>query len=283
MEKVDNFFGVKYLIPYNRVTKQPYGVFRVIGSVEFANEIEMVPLEGGHSPAPWAVEEGQPSVSITATLREYPDFSFGLLENATITTAVAEASGSVTAIANQSGSSVVSATTGIAGIAVKEAKKENLPFGRLIFKATDTTKVTVYLVGEGDFDLVNGQVVAETVVPSSGGTVDLDDIGITITGGSGSVAFVVGDTAISTVRPVNTGSSKVSIGNDTNTTEFGLLCVMPKQGSTGKSSYIDVFRVKASGMPWNANSREWSEWTMNGMVLVDTATSKTHEIIKIEQ
>ena len=69
-------FGAKALIFYNRTSFKPVGIFRVISTVEFTREVEALPLTGGHRNGPWAVEAGEPTHSLTATLMEFPDFAF---------------------------------------------------------------------------------------------------------------------------------------------------------------------------------------------------------------
>ena len=129
------FFGVKSLILYDQDTFVPKGIFEVIGSVEYSEEIEKLLLTGGHRKGAWAIEAGEPALSLTATLKEYPNFAFEMFANADITETTGEdATGFVDTIANQVGTSITHATTGIASIQVDTAA--DLKYGRYYFKAT---------------------------------------------------------------------------------------------------------------------------------------------------
>ncbi|MFA6582668.1 MAG: hypothetical protein WCS77_00070 [Elusimicrobiaceae bacterium] len=278
IEKVKDFYGAKFLIPYSRTTGLPFGVFRVLQEINFERKVDFKDLTGGDAQGAWDTELGQPENSLSVKLKEYPNFVFSLFEGNTPTENAAEAAGYIGTPTNKVGTSVIKATTGIASIAVKSAKIANLPAGRLLLKATAANKIRIYLLGlpKGDaaFQNIGGEIAsAEITIPSSSGTVDVDDLGLTITAGSGTVAFTADDTAYVDVRPVNSGSMSVDVGGVTATmSEFGAMVVFP-QKSDGAIFYIDIFRVKAFGVPWSAKMREWSEWTLNGKVLVDTANS----------
>lgn len=271
IENVRDFFGIKYVIPYNRTTFVPYMILRAIGELSFENQIEANRLEGGHGDAPWDVEYGQPQPSFTGTLREYPHQLFSLLETATITENSAEANGAVTSLANGQGTTVFDASNGISAIAVKTAQKDNLPFGRLIFRATAAQTVEVLVNGLYDgFNDHEGQAVA-SVDCATPGTVDIDALGVSITV-SGTAAFTTGDTAYCEARPENSGSKEILVGSGTAPTEFGLRCVFPRKAD-GVMHWIDIFRVSGRGLPWKAASREWSEFDINWVPLLESDNS----------
>jgi len=114
IEKVRDFFGVRYLIPYNRTTKKPLAVLRVVGEFNFENSVEAVNLLGGHADAAWDTEYSQPEPAITGTVREYPPELFQLMETSTVTENSAEASGALDGSpTNGQGTSVISSTNGI--------------------------------------------------------------------------------------------------------------------------------------------------------------------------
>ena len=283
------FFGAKSFIPYARASYIPYGVFEVVQEVSLERSADKVKLTGGNAPGAYAAEYGQPENAITATLKEYPHFAFELLEGITaVSSTSAEASRNVGAITNKNGATVMHATTGIASVAVKEAKKANLPLGRVVLTCLTATTVSVKVLGQpfGDvssFETVGAQVEATVTITGTDATVDVDDIGITITGGSGTVGMTVGHTASFDCRPVNTdGYYSVEVGNETFTgADFGAFVVWPKQ-SDGSILYADLYKLSAFGINWKAVSREYSEFSLEAEMLVDTCNSnKLYKIVKI--
>jgi len=261
-----SLFGVKSLIIYDRDTYVPKGIFEVINGVEFAREVEQLPLTGGHRNSPWAIEAGEPTNTLTATLREYPNFAFEMFDNATVTETTGEdTTGFVDTIANKVGTSIANATTGIASVAAISGSEGILPHGRIVVVGTsDPTKVNVYLQGDvssGAMPVVNELplLAADLVIPGTDGTVDLTDYGIRFTGGSGSIALVEDDVAYFDVRPENSKTTKVSVADDSTPSNFGVILVYPKT-SDKKHTIIRFPDVYAIGMSFNAATREFSEF-----------------------
>ncbi len=275
MDNVIGRFGIDLVIPYKLNSKDPYGIFRVIQELNNEKSSEGVILQGGNPGGGWANEPGEVSNPISFVLREYPDFAFTTFEEGVQTdNAAAEASGDFGTISNTLGTSVFDATTGIASIAAKVGKEANIPFGRLVFKGTAVpAEVDIYLVGtpkgEGAFINDLGLVAQAVTIPGTGGTVDVDELGITITGGSGTVAFVEGDVAVQDVRGVNFGNVITSVGAKPNLKYMGMFAVLPEL-SDGSLTYIDFHKVSIpSGIPFSGIFREWAEFTLTGEVLID--------------
>lgn len=277
-------FGVKYLIPFDLTTFKPKGIFEVIGAVEVSREIEQLLLEGGHANGPFAVEAGAPSNGITATLKEYPNFAYSLFENAVITTITSETLGFVDTLINTKGTSVFDAVTGIDSGAIKAGEGDDIPAGQLILEALDATKVKIYLNGDvasGRVPIVSElPVIAESVtIPDTGGTVDLAGYGITLTGGSGTVALVADDIAVMDVRPANTETTKIEVGADAGVNYFGLLLVYPRNAQ-GEQTIIRFPKVAAVGMGFNASSREFSEFEQPMTPMLGDTESILYELIR---
>ena len=260
------FFGVKSLILYDQDTFIPKGIFEVIGAVEYSGEVEQLPLTGGHHKGPFAVEAGEQTNTLTATLKEYPNFAFEMFDNATKTETTGEdATGFVDTIANQIGTSVFDAATGIASVAAIVGSEGILPFGRIVVVGTsDPTKVNVYLQGDvssGEIPIVDELplLAADLVIAGTGATTDLTDYGIEFTGGSGAVAFTEDDVAYFDVRPTNSKSTKIKVGNDSTVSRFGAILVRPRT-SEGKQIITRFPNVRGVGMSFGATSREFSEF-----------------------
>lgn len=277
-------YGVKYLIPYDKTTMKPKGIFEVIGGVEFSREVEQLMLTGGHKNGPFAVEAGEPSNGLTATLKEYPNFAFELLENAEITESAAETTGYISAITNSKGTSVVSATAGIASVAITSGKGAELPSGMVVVEATAAGKVDVYLAGdvaEGRVPIVSElpKIATDVTIAGTGATVDLTGYGITITSGSGAAAMTAGDIAFFSTRPANVSRTTIKVGKDTGVNYFGLLLVYPRN-SQKEQTIIRFPNVAAVGMGLNANTREFSEFEQAMIPLQDETEDILYEIIR---
>lgn len=257
-------FGVKYLIPYDLTTLKPKGIFEVLGAVEVGREIEAMLLTGGHADGPYAVEAGEPNNSITATIKEYPNFAFEIFENATITEIASETLGYVGTLVNTVGTTLLNATTGIASATIKAGEGAKIPSGFLVLEAISATEVKVYLAG----DVASGRVpivselpvlASSVTITGTGGTVDLTNYGITLTGGSGTVAFTIGDMAYVDVRPANTETTKIAVGANGNVNYVGVLLVYPRNAEK-EQTIVRFPKVAVVGMSFNANTREFSEF-----------------------
>ena len=269
------FFGLKAAIFYNLLTFVPVGIFKVLSSFEFAREIEKLPLTGGHHNGAHAVEAGEPVNTLTGTLKEFPNFAFTELDNASLTSIAGEdTSGFVDTIANKVGSSVFDATTGIASVAAIPGSENKLPLGTIIFKATSVAdEVDVYLLGDtatGAIPIIGELplLAAGVVIPDTGGTIDIPDIGITITGGSGTIAFTEDDTAFFKTRPSNSITTEIVMGNDSCLKNLGCILVYPKN-SEGQQTIVDFHKVSVGGTPFSAATRDYAEFEMSAMVLID--------------
>lgn len=285
-EQVKYSFGVKALIFYNRTTLKPVGAFRVISSVEFAREIEKLPLTGGHHNGPWAVEAGEPTNSLTATLMQFPDFAFTELDNATKTTTTGEDStGHVGTITNKNGTSVVNATTGIASVALISGSSAILPVGKIVVVAASATTVDVYLLGDvasGGLPVTDELTLLASgiTIADSAATVDLTAYGIRITSGSGTVALTTGHSAYFTVRPANSKTVQITMPDSSAIKTLGCVLVYPKN-SNNHQRIVDFPKVAVAGTPFAANTREFAEFELTATPLYDEDESALFTITDI--
>ena len=279
IEKVRDFFGIKYVIPYNLTTFKPLAVLRAVGEISYTNNVDSIDLLGGHNDAPLDTEYGQPVPELTGTLREYPAELFQIMETSTVTENSAEASGYVSSPTNHQGTSVFDASNGISAVSLNSSTTANLKLGQLVFVATAAQTVDVHLNGLGDSFLdINGQYVA-SVDCSSAGTVDIDDLGIRIVV-TGTAAFTTGDTMSVETRPVNTGSTEILVGSGTTPSNFGVRCIFPRK-TDGVLHFIDIFNVSARGMSWSGVSREFSEFEINWKPQVRSSDNAVYQIVRV--
>lgn len=266
LSKPRSIYGVYSVTPYNPETGEFYGTAKVIGEASVNLSGELQKLMGGASPYPWDVQPGTISTEISLKLKEYPDWLFELFLGKAPTNVAADSAGSVTTLTNKKGASVMSGTTGIASVAVKAASKADLKFTKYVVVATDATHVDVYAGSDIDFNRGTDKVfenddlkiTASPLAISSGAPVDVPGFGLELTGGSGTIALVAGDTATFEVKPPSSKSMSVRVGGTQDTfPEFGLL--IHAQQKNGQLVEIDVFRAKGIGAPLGFAEKAFSE------------------------
>lgn len=283
-------FGVHSFSAYNPVTGLFYGIAKVLGQVELALSGELVELFGGSAKYPWNVQEGTQSSDINVTLREYPDFMMELMLGTAPTSNAAEASGSVTAITDKSGTSTVDAATGIASVSLLSGSSADVKFGKYVVKVVSATTVDVYLAS--DVDLLRGadgtyqndllKITASPLTITSGGDTTITNFGLKFTGGSGTIGMTTGDTATFSARPINTKSMDVTIGaSGAINPEFGAVIVAEKQGS-GQMFEFDVFKCKGNGMPFPLAEKAFSEASLAIKAFQDTTRNGVFSIRQVE-
>lgn len=279
IEKVRDFFGIKYLIPYNLTTKKPIAVLRVIGEISFENSVDAVRLNGGHAEASWDIEYSQPEQSMTGTIREYPAELFQIMETCDVTENAAEASGAFdSSPTNANGTSIINATNGIATITITTAA--DLIFGRYTLVATGAQTLDLHIAGLTDtFEDIDGKVNSASISTTTTGTVAISGTGISLSV-VGTPNYTIGDTAFVDVRPINTGSTKIVVGTGTVPSNFGVRCIFPRK-SDGVLHYIDVYNVAARGMSWKGTSREFSETPINWTPLARAADGAVYEMVRV--
>lgn len=267
-----NVFGIHSFTPYNKTTGLPYGILKVLGggNMELTGETE--DLFGGSSKYAYASEQTQIGATATMNVKSYPDFLMELFLGGSVTTLAAAANGEVRGFVNLNGTSLKSATVGVASVAVKAGDEADAKFGRYVLKATDVDTVSIYLLTDIDFKrgtagaYVDDEllIVSGVVIPDSGGTVAVADYGLEITGGSGTVAMTVGDTAVFDVLPAHSGGSEILIGSETSSfPNFGAFLVAQKR-SNGEIFQIEAYNCVGSGMPFPMQEKTWmiSDLTM---------------------
>lgn len=281
-------FSIHEIVAYSRSTSLPYGSLRVVQGGEVSLAGENIDLFGGSSLFPWASEAGDFESEFTFTASEYPDWMFELFLGATVTENAAEAAGAVSALVNVTGTSVFNATTGCASVSVLTAA--DLKFGRYIIKPVTSTTVHVYLATTLDrkkgTDLTiqddDLRITASALTVPSGSTVAIPNTGLEIDGGSGTIGMTANDTAYFDVRPINTGSSIISVGSSGSTfPEFGAWMSANKR-SNGELFVVHAFRAKGAGMPIGFTRNEWAEPELTMKLLQDATVDKVFDIYAIK-
>lgn len=283
-------FGVHSISPYSRTDGMPYGIMKVIGSASLALNADLEQLFGGSNRFAWAAESKTFSTELTVKVKMYEGFMFELFLGASVTTNAAETGGSVTALTDKKGTSLVDASTGIASVAViPTTGAANLKFGKYVIKATSTTAFKVYLLS--DIDITRGTdatYVDDTLEVSgphtitSGADTDVASLGLRFAGGSGTIGVTAGDTATFEVRPINTKSLSISVGSSTTSIpNFGALILAQKR-ATGQMFEIDALNCVASGLPIALAEMAFSEPEVKMTCLYDATADAVFKIRAID-
>lgn len=280
-------YGIHSFSPYNRTTGEFYGSLKVLKGSTFSLEGETQELMGGSSKYAWAVEDGTISSELSLTFAEYPDFMFELFLGKRPEELSAEISGAIANAANKKGTSILSATNGIE-IEPLVGSEAKLKFGKYVLKAVSANTFNVFASSDIDFSrggvasFVNDSLKINES-PLSVATVDAE---LALFGLkfklNGTAAFVTGDTVTFEVRPVNAGSSSVTVGALSDIfPEFGAVLYAQKRGSQ-EMFELDVFKLKALGMPFNFNPQEFSEAEVTAKASYDASKGGIFQIRSIK-
>lgn len=284
------FYGVHSFTPYSRSTGLPYGTLRVLGNSSFGLEGELVELRGGSSKFPFAVEESNITAELTIATKEYPDFLFEIFLGKAPTSNAAEASASVTTLTNKSGDSVADGSTGITSVAVKSGSEADVKFGNFVVVAASTTTVDVYAMSNVDFNRGTDKsfendalkITASALTITTDTAVEIPGFGVELTGGSGTIGMTANDTATFTSRPINVGSTNVTVGGSADTfPEFGAILLASQRGD-GEMLELDVFRCKAAGLPIGLTEKEFSEAEVTATAFYDSAQNGIFKMRHVE-
>lgn len=283
-------YGVHSVSPYSRTTGLPYGMLRVLAGSTFEMSGDQQTLFGGSFRFPWAVENGEINATLTINTKEYPDFLFTLFLGKAPTAIAADTDGDVSGFANVSGSSIFDASTGIATATVKSGSEADLKFGKYIVKYASATTVDVYLLSDVDANRGTDvsyvddalKITSSALTITASTAVTIPNCGIELTGGSGTIALVAGDTAEFLVQPIHTGGMEVSIGGSADEfVEFGAILMSAKR-ATGELFEIDVYRAVGNGLSLGADEKAFSESSITATAFYDSAKNAICKIRAID-
>lgn len=261
-------YGVKYVFPYDRKTMKPYVGYKVVGGATFERNIEKIKLQGGHAPGAWQTEAGEPENPLEVTVREIPDSAFEIFEDAEVVKTSKSAVGVISAVANTVGTSVSAVIT---GVTVASGKDKEIPLGDIVFEATASGTVNVYLKGTSEkLTTKSDGLIAKDLDVSSTGTISVAELGVELAVTSGTLT--IGDSAYVTSTPAHNGVTTIKVGGESTLNEVGVLLVGPVQ-STGVQVVVDFPKVSVGGLPMAMNSREFAEHTLTMEALFDFENS----------
>lgn len=275
-------FGISRFIPYNRTTGIAYGNFRVLQNSSFGVSGELVENRGGSNSWAWEIAEGPLSAELSLSFSEFPAAAYTIFGGNAPTENAAEANGSISdALADFNGTSMTHASNGLS-VAVNAGDEDDLKFGSYMVVAPTSTTFDVYYYGADEGRGTDGSFVDDTMkitsspLAFSGGSVDLADWGLTFTENS-SASFTTGDSAKFEVRPANDDSLEVVIGADTDSfPEFGAMLVT--KPTNGRALLLDVYRLKAAGLPHNLVANEYAAVELTANAFYDSSKNAVYRV-----
>lgn len=251
-------YGIHSICPYRRSDGLPYGILKVLGGGTLSLSAEYEDLYGGSQKFAWASEAKTLTSEFTATVKSMPDFLFELFLGASVVSTAASATGTVGALANLKGTSVLEATTGIDNVAAKAGSESDLKAGKYVVKVVSATTVDVYNMTDIDFsngtDLTyvdDSLKITETALTITASTaVEVPNTGLELTGGSGTIDLGdAGNTAVFEVAAAHGGISDITIGKASTTfPSHGQLCLAQKR-SNGDIFEIEIYNAVGAGFP----------------------------------
>ena len=118
-------------------------------------------------------------------------------------------------------------------------------------------------------------------VPGTNGSVNIPSVGLTLVGGSGTVAMASGDTATFAALPPSTKSYVVKIGNPIDKTPaFGAI-VYPESLNEGEMTEIELFKCRGIGLPLPMEEKAFAEAEIKAEVMYDSVEQAICQIRNI--
>ena len=275
------FFGVHSFTPYCRDTGLPFGTALVIGQSGFSLSGELASLNGGSNKYPWAVEETNITAELSLTIKQYEDWMMQLFLGKKPT----ENGVSVGTVENVQGKkgTVINAVWGVASVQVKAGSETDLKFTKYVIKVEDKDADTVRVYAMSNIDFARGtdgqfennllEITSAPLAITDGAAIEIPGYGVEIVGGS-TVDFAGnnvanGDTiTFDVVVPSSKSISARFGGSSDSFPEFGAIVVGQQRGN-GEMVELDIFRLKAVGMPLGFQEKTFSEGEITAQAFYD--------------
>ena len=246
-------FGIEGVIAVNRSTGLPYGEIAIVGDASFNFAASSVDNMGGGSLSPSATEITAIDPTVTFTMKEWADWAMVVFFGASVNTIAASATlGTVSALKNQVGTSVFSASAGIASATLKTGEAADMKSGWYTVVATSATTVDVYKISMFQAnrgttiypDSSTNKITSTPLTVVAATAVEVPGIGIELTGGT-VVTLVVGDVAYFQVTPPHNGISDVDLGQTGLIFPEHELHLIGKQRANGDTAMVRCYRAQA--------------------------------------
>lgn len=283
-------YGIHSICPYNRVDGTPYGIMKVLGGGTLTLSSEFEEQFGGSNKFAWAVESKTISTEWVASVKSMPDFLYELFLGASVNKVAASLTGTVDGLLAVKGTLIDA--TGIASVEAVGSEEAKLKIGKYIAIAVSPTTIDVYALTDVDFtkDLASVMEYVDdslkindtplTVVAST--AVAIPNLGVTITGGSGTIGMTVGDSVRFNVAGPHGGMDIITVGKSASTfKEHGQICLSQKR-SNGDLIEIEMYKVQGSGFPVGLTEQEFSVPELTMKLIYDQNKDAVAEIRSIK-
>ena len=221
-------------------------------------------------------------MTLSFTASSYRAEVYEQLANAEVTDKTSNVAGEVIDLANFKGTSAFKATTGVASMAVGTLAE--LKEGFYMGVVTAATKVKIY--GFGDQSFADGtliQFVDDTYMIGSEITIVASTpaactaLGITLTGGSGTIGMTVGDSFTFYIRRGSVVGEEILITGDTDFANIGVMLFPDKYND--EYTVIDCFNFLAAGLGLDIKDT-WSSYTISADLIKDETEGGYYKIYR---
>jgi hypothetical protein len=275
-------YGLSNLTVIDRTNDKPKYLLRVVSSMNVDSKVDYDKLTVGG--VDWASEEKASSYSLKFEAYEYAPTVMEHLSGGQLTTEALNAAGEVVHLANVKGTSAYNSTTGIASFSV--ATLADLKWGKYVAVVTAATKIKIYgLTGNVSFnDGTNIAFADDTLQVGSEITVvaatpeDITELGLHVTGGSGTIGMTIGDTCTFEIRRgTKTGYRLVVGGLSTVYEDVKIIGTFKQTQSTYRA--VEIPKVKISGLPLEAGD-SYSKYSVTADILYDSGIDGFYRYIE---
>jgi hypothetical protein len=229
-----------------------------VGDAELTFNPSSEDLYGGSSQVPLDSVVTRLDPKFKIKLKYQPSYIYTLYGGAKVTKIPGSPDGTIEALKNSLGESVLNPETGIESVSLKAGNQENLKVGRYLVEAAGATTVHVYALTNLNF-LTRGQqigfkddrqrITQDPLSILQGVKTEVPGTGVELTGGSGVINMVPGDMAYFEVTPPHGGIDEFEFGSSLNFPEHGMY-IYAAERESGRMFEIHLHRVKCiSGLP----------------------------------
>jgi hypothetical protein len=283
LSDVSLFKGIKNLTVYDRDTRVPKYILRVVSDVKIDQKTEYDELKVGGTV--WHTDIKDSSVDLSFTAFEYPVDVVEHLTGGISTDYTSQSNGEIIDEENVNGDSILDSATGM-DVQVDSATKAQQKFCEYVVKAKTASTVSLYAMSSVSFNEGNDKdfsddtmLVADDISIGTGSGTLVTDFGIKFVGGSGTIGFTVGDTARFRVRPASTTGYKVVVGGLNSSFEDVGVIAFPRKINS-EYSLIDMYKVKISGMPLEFKDGGYSSYQITAKLQYDSDKEGLYEIVR---
>lgn len=270
------FFGVHSFTPYDRQSGLPYGTALVIGQSGFSLSGELASLQGGSNKYPWAVEETNINAELSLTVKQYEDWMFQLFLGKK-PTATGVSNGEIRNLEGRKGNLI----DAIASVSV--STEGDVKFAKYVVKVVDVAgeKVDVYALSNVDFARGTDKDYEDDLLKINASPLTVTDAGVTIPGFGIKITGValtdfaalgieLGDTISFEAKPAQEKSIQARFGaSSDNFPVFGAIVTGQQRGS-GEMVELDIFALKAVGLPLGFQEKSFSEAEITAQAFYDS-------------